>query len=55
MFLHITASIVNKGILEGEENWRIDYNARRPHSSLGNLTPQEYADVIGFTKLKTGT
>jgi putative transposase len=25
------------------EAWRIDYNARRPHSSLGNLTPSEFA------------
>jgi putative transposase len=26
------------------EAWRIDYNELRPHSSLGNLTPREYAD-----------
>jgi transposase InsO family protein len=25
------------------EAWRIDYNAHRPHSSLGNLTPTEFA------------
>jgi putative transposase len=25
------------------EAWRRDYNAVRPHSSLGNLTPNEYA------------
>ncbi|MCE5248496.1 integrase core domain-containing protein, partial [bacterium] len=25
------------------ENWRIDYNLNRPHSSLGNLTPCEFA------------
>lgn len=25
------------------EAWRIDYNARRPHSSLGHLTPNEFA------------
>jgi hypothetical protein len=25
------------------EAWRIDYNAHRPHSSLGNLTPIEFA------------
>ncbi len=25
------------------EAWRIDYNAHRPHSSLGHLTPSEYA------------
>ncbi|WP_083865920.1 integrase core domain-containing protein [Deinococcus peraridilitoris] len=23
--------------------WRRDYNGIRPHSSLGNLTPQEFA------------
>ena len=26
------------------ENWRIEYNTERPHSSLGDLTPEEYAD-----------
>jgi putative transposase len=25
------------------ESWREDYNLRRPHSSLGNLTPAEFA------------
>ena len=25
------------------ERWRIDYNAQRPHSSLGDLTPSEFA------------
>ena len=24
-------------------DWRIDYNTRRPHSSLGMLTPAAYA------------
>ena len=24
------------------EAWRLDYNARRPHSSLGHLTPDEF-------------
>jgi putative transposase len=27
------------------ERWRVDYNAHRPHSSLGNLTPSEYAKL----------
>jgi putative transposase len=27
------------------ETWRQDYNQFRPHSSLGNLTPQEYAKI----------
>ena len=26
------------------EAWRIDYNDYRPHSSLGQLTPSEFAD-----------
>ena len=26
------------------EEWRIDYNETRPHSSLGFLTPKEFAD-----------
>ena len=26
------------------EDWRIDYNMNRPHSSLGYLTPNKYAD-----------
>jgi putative transposase len=25
------------------DHWRIDYNGTRPHSSLGNLTPEEFA------------
>lgn len=25
------------------EEWRIEYNTERPHSSLGNLTPEEFA------------
>jgi hypothetical protein len=25
------------------ERWRIEYNTERPHSSLGDLTPEEYA------------
>jgi putative transposase len=24
------------------EAWRVDYNTRRPHSSLGHLTPREF-------------
>jgi putative transposase len=24
------------------EDWRIDYNGARPHSSLGNLSPEEF-------------
>ena len=25
------------------EDWRADYNARRPHTSLGGLTPNDFA------------
>ncbi|MBL7714069.1 MAG: IS3 family transposase [Bdellovibrionales bacterium] len=25
------------------ESWRLDYNEHRPHSSIGNLTPKEFA------------
>jgi putative transposase len=25
------------------EDWRVDYNSRRPHGSLGNCTPEEFA------------
>jgi putative transposase len=28
--------------IEKIEAWRIDYNDNRPHSSLGQLTPNEY-------------
>jgi len=28
------------------EDWRIDYNENRPHSSLGALTPKEFADQL---------
>ena len=26
------------------EKWRLDYNEFRPHSSLGDLTPQQFVD-----------
>jgi putative transposase len=26
------------------EAWRLDYNQRRPHRSLGHLTPNEYVE-----------
>jgi putative transposase len=28
------------------EAWRIEYNTERPHSSLGNLTPEEFASTV---------
>ena len=37
------------------EGWRLDYNQVRPHSSLGNLTPREFAErtTLG-PEVKTG-
>ena len=31
--------------------WKDDYNQQRPHSSLGNLTPQEFAEKKTLDKL----
>ncbi|MGN8160593.1 integrase core domain-containing protein [Salinisphaera sp. RV14] len=31
-----------EGAKENIENWLIEYNADRTHSSLGNVTPREY-------------
>jgi len=28
------------------EEWMTDYNQNRPHSSLGSLTPGEFADQL---------
>ncbi|MFC2170136.1 transposase, partial [Acidobacteriota bacterium] len=32
---------------EKTESWRQDYNQNRPHSSLENLSPEEYAELKG--------
>jgi putative transposase len=37
------------------EAWRIDYNQRRPHSSLGHLTPNEFARQRQATQIAEGT
>lgn len=28
------------------EAWRVDYNSRRPHSALGDRTPDQFADAV---------
>jgi putative transposase len=33
------------------KDWKEDYNHHRPHSSLGNLTPQEFAQKMRMDKL----
>lgn len=38
-----------KNIADAREKitkWRIEYNTERPHSSLGNMTPEEYAATL---------
>ncbi len=35
------------------ETWRRDYNETRPHSSLGNLTPAEFAARASFSDSAT--
>lgn len=39
------------------EQWRRDYNERRPHSSLGYCTPEEFArarHIAGFDSAEQG-
>ena len=35
------------------EDWRIEYNTERPHSSLGNRTPAEFANGAGNSRRET--
>jgi transposase InsO family protein len=35
-------AVFGEEFLGNGEAWRVDYNARRPHSSLGHLTPNEF-------------
>jgi putative transposase len=32
---------------EKVETWRQEYNSNRPHGSLGNLAPEEFAETVG--------
>jgi putative transposase len=36
------------------EIWRLDYNQRRPHSSLGYRTPEEFAQLMSSSRGKDG-
>lgn len=33
------------------EEWRTDYNRKRPHSALGNLTPSEFAEKMKLDRI----
>ncbi len=35
-----------RGIIE---DWRIDYNERRPHTLLGGMTPSKFAETKGLS------
>ena len=40
------ATAVRKWLTEAKvivEQWRLEYNNKRPHSSLGSLTPSQFA------------
>jgi putative transposase len=33
------------------KTWKEDYNLRRPHSALGNLTPSEFAEKMKVDRI----
>ena len=37
------------------EQWRVEYNSLRPHSSLGYRTPDEFAARDGSSRLRSGS
>ena len=41
--LNVTQFVSPSDAAEKLEAWRFDYNGTRPHSSIGNLTPNEFA------------
>lgn len=46
-----TLSIEDAYTRDTTENWRIDYNQVRPHSSLGYPTPEEFA--MGYANVES--
>jgi putative transposase len=41
--LHVNWFLSLQDACDKVEKWRLDYNSFRPHSSLGDLTPNEFA------------
>ena len=52
--LNVTQFLSLEHAREQIERWRIDYNAHRPHSSLGNLTPSEFAKQRQVNRTSAG-
>jgi putative transposase len=51
----VTLHFIDPGKPVQIEAWRVDYNRDRPHSSLGNLSPGEFARRALQETEKTGT
>jgi putative transposase len=45
-FLNLHTFLTLEQARVAAEAWLIDYNEIRPHSSLGNRTPKEFADIL---------
>lgn len=45
-FLNLHCFLTIDQARDAAEQWRVDYNEVRPHSSLGNLTPKEFIESL---------
>jgi putative transposase len=48
--LNVNCFLSMEDAREKIERWRRDYNEFRPHSSLGNLTPQQFVNNTRLAK-----
>jgi putative transposase len=54
-FLNVNEFITMRDVREKLHAWRDDYNHRRPHGSIGNLTPSEFAgEVLDLLEIRGG-